>query len=394
MKNIRNKQHVKIYIITIFVISCVIILLSILAHYTRKNMKGTYVYHDDFRISANKEYLGIIDKENEQVKIITHSGKERSHINISDSNEGYPDQIALGDISYFLLYQASLGERDSKIIQYSYDSNKIKESLFSDIATITFRNGYLFLGEWEYDEDIEERYYYSEPYSNSFYAHSYVTEKDFDGQIRSLKPDYNGKCQVGVTEMYLQQKGYFFSEPRVKDYSGTSGGFFRADDKDIHYRAETKQEEKNRNMLLETIGAESDSNDLLYEIYEHQEKNLIYGVCNTYKHWIPHHSIEQENVIKSYAYRIDPAKEIMTILGQEEKCLGIVASETVFVYQKGNKIFQENLVTGDKKVIYNIKNTNRLNLYVNGDYLLVVEWDRKLFSRTQSCYPVRWKDME
>ena len=375
-----------------YIISGVIILTTIFFYFTRKNINGTYVYYDDFRVSANKDYLGIIDVENDQVKIITKSGRELSHINTSDIKEGYPDQIALGDVSYFLLYQASVGERNAKIIQYDYDSDKMKECVVSDIATITFRNGYLFLGEWEYDEDIEDRYYYSEPYFNSFYAHSYVKETDFGGQMRSLKLDHNKKCRIGTTEMYFHKRGYFFSEPNVKDYRGTSGGFFRADDKEIHDRAETKQEEKNWVMLLNTIGAENDDNNLLYQTHEHQENNLIYGICNIHKHWIPHHSTKQENVIRSYVYRIDPFKEKITILGQMEKCIGIAASETVFIYQKDSKIIQENIKTGERKVIYNIKNKCNLNIYVNGDYLLVVEWDRKMFSRKQNCYPVRWKN--
>lgn len=306
--------------------------------------------------------------------------------------EGYPDQIALGDHSYFLLYQAAAGERNSRIIQYGYDSGRIRECTVPDIATITFRNGYLLLGEWEYDGDIEDRYYYSEPYFNSFYAHGYVKETDFGGQMEPLKPDHNGKCQIGTTEMYFHTGGYFFSEPEAGDYGGTSGGYFRAGDKEIHYRAQTGQEERNRSMLLKEMGAGSGDNDWLYETHEHQEKSQIYGICNTHRHWLPHHPAKQENVIRSYAYRIDPDKEEITILGQGKNCIGIAVSETVFVYQKDNEIIQEDMETGEKKVIYHIKNIYGPDIYVNGDYLLVTERDKNLFSGKQDCYPVRWKE--
>lgn len=149
---------------------------------------------------------------------------------------------------------------------------------------------------------------------------------------------------------------------------------------------------KQSSMLLKEIGADKRKHDLLYEVCEYQEGELIFGICNVYKHWNHHRLIKQQDVAKAYFYRIDPSKEEITILGQVRSCIGIAVSQTVVAYQKDDKIIQENVESGEKKIIYNIKNIYDLNIYVNGDYLLVAEWEKKLLFEKRNCYPVGWKD--
>ncbi len=386
MKKSKNKKRICIFLVVVLIVSGIAVFISIVVNFALYRERGTFVWYNQNLISANERYIGFIDEANDKVRIITHSGKEISCVDISDREEDNPDGIFLGEQSYFLQYS-----RDNpRIVQYDYCSDKIRKYVAPGAATIACRGGYLFLGE----RGKQGEHWFSSFY-DSFCADGYVKESELESQPRPLTEDKSGRCRVGGVELYQHKEGFYCTEPDIGDYPGMSWEEFWTDERENRYRAHTEREGKNHALVAGVVDKDRGGSDTFCEISEYQKGRFIYGICNSYSvnitSAIP---TKQENVIKSYAYRIDPAKEIIKILGQVEKCIGIVASETVFVYQKGNKIYQENIVTGDMKVIYNIKNTNRLNLYVNGDYLLVVEWDRKLFSRKQSCYPVRWKDTE
>lgn len=365
---------------------CVTIILGGMLYYVWQRAEGTYMLDEQRMLSENLKYIGIIDEANFQVRIVSHSGKDISCINILDTEESVPDQIALGDNSYFLLFQ----EENARIIQYDYQSNKIQECTIPGIATITCRNGYLFLGEWG-----NEGYYFY-PFYNSFYAHSYIKEEEFGGSPKELKQNKNGRCIVGGVELYFHKEGFYSTEPAIGDYPGTHRDYFTLDDKEEEYQAGTKQEERNRSLLLKAVGTNEHVANLVYDVCEYQEGGLIYGVCNIHERWVPSQPIKLKNVVRSYYYRIDPDKDEITILGQTDSSIPIAASESVLVYQKGKDIIRENHKTGEKEVIYRIKSTQNLHIYLNGYYLLIVEERQKLFlnpfSREQVCYAVRWKD--
>lgn len=202
MKKSKSKRRTGMILVTFFLILCVYIPMEILVYFHQYKEKGTYIFRDYYLVSANDTYVGMIDMDNSKVRITTHSGTEVSCVDTSDTEEGRPDQIALGDTSYYLLYQGTVGERDSRIIQYDYQSGKKKECTIPDIATIACHDGYLFLGEWQYEEDIEDRYFYFVPCSNSFHANSYIMEKNFGAQPEALIPDQTGRCRIGKTEQY------------------------------------------------------------------------------------------------------------------------------------------------------------------------------------------------
>lgn len=377
---------------------CQVVFFGIMYCFVQRKMEGTYIRKNELIISGNKAYIGIIDEDNKQVRIISHSGNEISHFDINYKGEERVHQIALGDTSYFLLYLNWNDAEDSAIVQYDYHSNKMKEYIMSDIATIACRNGYLFMGRWNNVTEDGEIYpdYYFYPVSDGFYAHMYVKEKDFGSPPESLTSDRNGCCLVDNVKMYYHREGYYSMEPELEDYPGTSWGDFRASDKEIHYEVQTRQEEKNRKLVLKMAEAEEDVNDPVCEIYEYQVDNLIYGVCNVYSVWIPSQPTKMRNVAKSYYYWIDPAKNEIMVLGETEKSLAIAGSGSSFVYQKGEEIIRENVRSGEKEVIYRIKNTWDLYIYVNGDYLLVVEKEKMFFLDSSTVkkayYPVRWKD--
>ena len=386
MKKSKKKQRILIFLIAVLIVSGIAILVGIIVNFALNRARGTYVWYNQDLISANERYVGFIDKANAKVRITTHSGKEISCVDISNMEEGDPEGIFLGEQSYFLQYSGD----NPRVVQYDYCSDKIRKYVAPGAITIACRDGYLFLGERG-----KKREHWFSSFYDGFCSEGYVKESELESQPRPLTADQSGRCRIGKVELYHHKEGFYCTEPDIGDYPGMSWEEFWTDEKENHYRAHTKREGKNHALVADVVDKDRGGRDTFCEICEYQKGKLIYGICNS-------HSVnitstlpaKQENVITSYAYRIDPFNEKITILGQMEKCIGIAASETVFIYQKDNKIFQENIKTGEKKVIYNIKNKYNLNIYVKGDYLLVVEWDRKLFSRKQNCYPVRWKDAD
>ena len=375
------KQHRKLFII-LFTIYLVILVgfssfIAYMLHARWKSWEGTFVKYYAKPISSNENYTGYIEMEEGKVIIIDHSGKEVSHIIIKDD---YPSEIALGEHSYFLLYRWENEKYDARIVQYDYQSNKIKECMVPNIDTFSYREGYLFMGEPEPEEEEDDVPFWRLPDRyHGFYAHRYIAEDEFGARPKELVADKKGRCIVGNVKMYYHEQGYFFSEPLLNDYPGTSEDQFWLDD----YNAATKQELRNRELLLNVIGDKRVLGSSDFCICEYQSDEYIYGVCNVVDTYIPSRPLDPEDVIKSYYYKINPLKDEITILAQTDSCIAIIASEEVVVYQKEDQIIRKEVNTGEEKVIYTIKNIRSAEVYVQEDYLLVWEENDK-------CVPVKW----
>ena len=62
--------------------------------------------------------------------------------------------------------------------------------------------------------------------------------------------------------------------------------------------------------------------------------------------------------------------------------MGLLASDAVFVFLKDNIIIQRNIETGVEKILYRFKNEYSNKIYLQGDYLLVMDGS--------NCVPVLW----
>lgn len=382
------KKYRKLVIVlfTIFLVVAIGISLFIayMLYARWKSWEGTFVYYDA-NLSSNENYMGyVVGLDGElsgKVTIIDHTGKEVSHLILNDD---YPSEIALGDHSYFLLYRWENEGNDARIVQYDYQSNKIKECIVPNIDTISYRDGYLFMGEPEPEEEDDDDPFWVWLYQyHGFYAHRYIAEDEFGARPEKLTADDKGRCIVGNVEMYYHEQGYFFSEPLLNDYPGTSKGQFGLDDQEDNYHAATKQELRNRELLLNAIGDKKGIWGSVFCICEYQSDENVYGVCNVLDTYIPSRPLNPEDVIKSYYYKIDPMKDEITILAQTDSCIAIIASEEVVVFQKGDQIIQKSVNSGEEKVIHTIENTRSAEVYVQGDYLLVQE-------KNNNCVPVKW----
>lgn len=328
---------------------------------------GTYVHYGEREFSSNEKYNGIIDTQQERVSILDQSQKEVSGIDIK---ECYPQQIVLGENSYFLLFQEDIERGDARIVQYDYQSVKQQEYMALNTAVIAYKDGYLFTGNWKGTGENKDYFTYND---YVFYANNYIKEEDFGEQLEPLKQDLSGKCMIGNTELYYHEDGYFLAEPPLNDYSELLLGDFRTSDNfcEAATRHGIKNIEKHRSLILSEIG----NVDGVYDVFAYQIENNIYGLCNVFEEgkYIPSLPTEAEDVKSTYFYKINPEENEITILLKKDSCIGLVLSENEAVYQENNRIMHHDFEEGDEKEIYQINNEHNVGLYIKRDSLMVIE---------------------
>ena len=375
--HIKRKKLRIILIILAVMVAMFIAVEYMMTYYTYVSWNGTWGRYEEGEFASNSSYYGMIDCDGDDNKVVIwerQSGKEVSSLDVSDD---WPNQIALGESSYFLLYRWESEDGDARIVQYDYESQKMAEYISPNTAVIFSRDGYLFIGNWKVVYDEDDKDYYNELLYHGFYAHYYIAESQFGNQPEPLEPDSEGRCllenETGETvELYQHEADYFSTEPMVEDYPGISIDFFDAEYWDDDYQADTQREAANRELLYSELGRE----DKVYSVAEHQTGDMIYGVCNVLnKLYIARQSIglELEDVKETCFYSIDPKENQISILYRSKSCIGLAVSEQVAVYQDGNQIIQRNLQTGKQKTIYTINNRHNVQVFVQGDYLQIVE---------------------
>lgn len=389
--NVKINRHWIIFSVIIFIILLFgIRMLIMLWNIPWTNHYGTYVHYGEKEFSSNEKYNGIIDTQQERVSILDQSQKEVLGLDIK---ECYPDQIVLGENSYFLLYQEDYERGDARIVQYDYQSVKKQEYMALNTAVMDYKDGYLFTGNWKESGENKDYYTYND---YVFYAHHYIKEEDFGKPLEPLKQDSSGKCMIGNTELYYHEDGYFSAEPPLNGYSELVLGDFRTSDN--FCEASTKQGikniEKHRSLLMPEIGKA----DGVCDVFAYQIENNIYGVCNVYEKgkYIPTLPKEAEDVKSTYFYKINPEEDEITILLKKDSCIGLVLSENEAVYQENNRIMHYNFEKGEEKEIYQINNEHNLQLYIKRDFLMVIEEKKRalpfIFPTNESVKSViKWK---
>lgn len=370
MQKVR-KRWIVFLIMTFLLLAMVLLVYMLNIPWERQN--GMYVHYEGMLFSSNEKYNGVIDLSKKRVSILDQSQKEVSGVDIKKC---YPDQIVLGKTTYFLLYRQYNENGDAKIVQYNYQSAKKQEYMSQNTAVINYKNGYLFMGNW--NEDGEYKYsFISCEYA--FHANNYIKEEDFGQQPEQLEQVGSENCMIGNTELYYHKGGYFSMEPPLDGYPGLSRGTFRTSDKNQNYQAETKQEITNRSLLLSEIDSISGA---VYEVFEYQMANEIYGLCNVFEEGeyissLPH---ESKDVKTSYFYKINPERNEIKILLKKDSCIGLILSNNEAVYQDNNRIMHHDFQTGNEKEIYQINNEHNVQLYIKKDSLMVIEEKKRAFA--------------
>ena len=344
----------------------------ILIFIPRERMKGCYFGYEQMPIMSNEKYTGKIDAKMEHILIEDHAGTKVTELDLLGNS---PDQVVLGEKTFFLLYRWDDQKGTGKIVQYDYNSNKLKECRVPNVATIAWKDNYLFLGNWDLKDDYR---YYFESYYKGFYANSYIEEEQFGKQPKKIIKSHAWGCKIGNTKMYYHEEGFFSTEPSWLDYAGTSTGNFTLDDVKSNYQAETKQEKINRTLLVKEIGQCGISNPN-YLIVEHQMGDKIYGVCNVLREYIPAYPIESKDVVMACCYKISKKNNKLKILKKQSSSIAIIAENGEFVYQTDNKIIKNNLKTGDTQTIFTFSKYFSANIDVQGDYLHIYEEDRSSY---------------
>ena len=344
----------------------------ILIFIPRERMKGCYFGYEQMPIMSNEKYTGKIDAKMEHILIEDHAGTKVTELDLLGNS---PDQVVLGEKTFFLLYRWDDQKGTGKIVQYDYNSNKLKECRVPNVATIAWKDNYLFLGNWDLKDDYR---YYFESYYKGFYANRYIEEEKFGKQPKKIIKNHDWGCKIGNTKMYYHEEGFFSTEPSWLDYAGTSMGNFTLDDVKSNYQAETKQEKINRTLLVKEIGQCGISNPN-YLIVEYQMGDKIYGVCNVLREYIPAYPIESKDVVVACCYKISKKNNKLKILKKQSSSIAIIAENDEFVYQTDNKIIRNNLKTGDTQTIFTFSKYFSANIDVQGDYLHIYEEDRSSY---------------
>lgn len=344
----------------------------ILIFIPRERMKGCYFGYEQMPIMSNEKYTGKIDAKMEHILIEDHAGTKVTELDLLGNS---PDQVVLGEKTFFLLYRWDDQKGTGKIVQYDYKSNKLKECRVFNVATIAWKDNYLFLGNWDLKDDYR---YYFESYYKGFYANRYIEEEKFGKQPKKIIKNHDWGCKIGNTKMYYHEEGFFSTEPSWLDYAGTSTGNFTLDDVKSNYQAETKQEKINRTLLVKEIGQCGISNPN-YLIVEYQMGDKIYGVCNVLREYIPAYPIESKDVVMACYYKISKKNNKLKILKKQSSSIAIIAENDEFVYQTDNRIIRNNLKTGDTQTIFTFSKYFSANIDVQGDYLHIYEGDRSSY---------------
>ena len=357
-----------LFVIMLFIGLAYWILISI----PRERMKGCYFGYEQMPIMSNEKYTGKIDAKMEHILIEDHVGTKVTELDLLGNS---PDQVVLGEKTFFLLYRWDDQKGTGKIVQYDYNSNKLKECRVPNVATIAWKDNYLFLGNWDLKDDYR---YYFESYYKGFYANRYIEEEKFGKQPKKIIKNHDWGCKIGNTKMYYHEEGFFSTEPSWLDYAGTSTGNFTLDDVKSNYQAEIKQEKINRTLLVKEIGQCGISNPN-YLIVEYQMGDKIYGVCNVLREYIPAYPIESKDVVVACCYKISKKNNKLKILKKQSSSIAIIAENDEFVYQTDNKIIRNNLKTGDTQTIFTFSKYFSANIDVQGDYLHIYEGDRSSY---------------
>lgn len=357
-----------LFVIMLFIGLAYWILISI----PRERMKGCYFGYEQMPIMSNEKYTGKIDAKMEHILIEDHAGTKVTELDLLGNS---PDQVVLGEKTFFLLYRWDDQKGTGKIVQYDYKSNKLKECRVFNVATIAWKDNYLFFGNWDLKDDYR---YYFESYYKGFYANRYIEEEKFGKQPKKIIKNHDWGCKIGNTKMYYHEEGFFSTEPSWLDYAGTSTGNFTLDDVKSNYQAETKQEKINRTLLVKEIGQCGISNPN-YLIVEYQMGDKIYGVCNVLREYIPAYPIESKDVVMACCYKISKKNNKLKILKKQSSSIAIIAENDEFVYQTDNKIIKNNLKTGDTQTIFTFSKYFSANIDVQGDYLHIYEGDRSSY---------------
>ena len=344
----------------------------ILIFIPRERMKGCYFGYEQMPIMSNEKYTGKIDAKMEHILIEDHAGTKVTELDLLGNS---PDQVVLGEKTFFLLYRWDDQKGTGKIVQYDYKSNKLKECRVSNVATIAWKDNYLFFGNWDLKDDYR---YYFESYYKGFYANRYIEEEKFGKQPKKIIKNHDWGCKIGNTRMYYHEEGFFSTEPSWLDYAGTSTGNFTLDDVKSNYQAEIKQEKINRTLLVKEIGQCGISNPN-YLIVEYQMGDKIYGVCNVLREYIPAYPIESKDVVMACCYKISKKNNKLKILKKQSSSIAIIAENDEFVYQTDNRIIRNNLKTGDTQTIFTFSKYFSANIDVQGDYLHIYEGDRSSY---------------
>lgn len=312
-------------------------------------------YGDVNHYAENDIYWGKINGR----EVVLKNKKSRSKRKIS--LDFVPNQIAIGSTYVFVLKCGNnYSGNNATIYCFDFEGNYIKEREEKNCNYIAADKDVLFLQYWQNRDQ-------SFPYVvyDGIIANAWIPENKFNGEINYMKENSEGTCQVGDQIFYMNSNGCFSTEQEYSGYPDICSYIWN------EMEEETIQKYKYRQFLKKEIKYDS---KLIYGSKEYQNGDYIYGVVNVWKEdtRLSNTDIPVNNVVKSYAYRINLRYNEIKILFQlNKKCVQIVTTNDSVVYYEKNKIKKVNMKTGKVDVLFSGEKNDIGQVILQGLYLLI-----------------------
>lgn len=310
----------------------------ILLFFIARGKGGMYISYNKLssQIAYSDNYVAYWDQR--RIIIEKHDGTEIS--SFTPGKKGIaPNQIALGREGYYLLEWDYLKTGSALITQLDYQSHIRKQIKRKNVATITCRNGVLFIGEWVAEARILPNYL------DGFYANYFIEEKKFGEDFSSFNLEKESIVCVAGISLYRHSQGYFSTEPELDGYLGMVSDVVQIEKRTkLLEKSESKREFMNLKMLFETLDWKKGDT---CKNMEYQKGSYIFGVCNFFDD-----VDEKENKLvfskDDYAvfYRINCDNNTIDILSKKAGIGAILCTKDYILYYTDKAIIKEQLNTG------------------------------------------------
>ena len=287
--------------------------------------------------ASNDKYVAVSTIHG--IIIFDYNGKMISKFLPSKYELEQPDQIALGQESFYLLYRAdSIENKDltAQIVQVGYDAELQGQFSEKNIQYISCESGNLYIIKSDNTDQ-----YGSLQYVLGMYANYYVKEENFGEKLIKMESDKSGKCRIDDITFFQHSNLLFYSQPLIDDYSGSLEVAISYGE-DLKQIMKGEREKGNCKLVFDTIKLDEDE---VCQIQEYQDGIFIYGVCNILKGKTLDqvYGIRENEVLCSYFYRIHSSTNKIEVLSKQENCYGILTAQDYIVYYSDNNLCKKSI---------------------------------------------------
>lgn len=342
--------------VLICVFACIMGLVGCRRYSSDKTYTGITAYALNSQVAENESVVAKI--VGRQIILEGKLGQNLGNVSVDFA----PDEVILGEDSFFVFSKAESFEDEGKVARFNYDFAKMQEMKLKGLTTLSCKDGFLFMGIQVGENKV--------PYFlNGISANYYIEEKKFGQTIKKITKSISKELQIP----FFHDTGFYCTEPDIGNYPGTMTYTFDLEEKEKFYSSQAQKDyELVLSVLQENMGK-------VLRVWEYQTGNYIYGVCNGYSNVDKSQFLlAQEDLMSSFSFVIDAETDEITVLAKSNNELFIFTNETFVIYQKEDEIIKENYTTHECTCLKKIQNPYKVLLALQGNFLEVRGEDQVL----------------